>query len=156
MAEALGPKLEALLDEILELGAGEHAALEDGVFTFALPLKHGEYDVAVHDLAEVGLLMVTAHAPAKIDEARFGAMMEFLVRANYDMNLVTFDLDLNTGALISRAAMPTEDGVIGKDQLANLMISTLASLDMAWPAIQAVNAGEATPVEALPLIDRAE
>ena len=152
MAEALGPKLEALLDQILELGEGEHAALEDGVFTFAMTLEHDEYDVSVHDLGEVGLLMVTVHTPIVIDEARLGAMMELLVRANYDMNLVTFDLDLNTGALVSRAAMPTEDGVIGKDQLASLMISALASVDQAWPAIEAVNAGQASPAEALDAI----
>jgi hypothetical protein len=141
-------RVAEILAAVLEVGEGDSVTLEDGAFALSMEMENATYVVVVHNLQEADLLMVTVQAPLEIAEGHRAAMMEFAIRANYEMNLVTFDLDLDDGKLLARAAVPSDESDVGTDQFAKMMLATIAAFEHYYPAIAMVLDG-AAPSQAL-------
>lgn len=87
--------------------------------------------------------------PFSIDEARRGAAMEFVTRANYGMILGNFELDLNDGEVRFKTAIDAEGSELTPTLLQPAVHANLAMLARYFPGFMALNLGQATVIDAL-------
>lgn len=87
--------------------------------------------------------------PEPIPEERRTSVGELVLRANDDLILGNFELDLDDGALRFKTSIDVSEDELTVGLLRPLVLANVLTLDTFLPAIRQVTAGEASPAEAV-------
>jgi hypothetical protein len=101
-------------------------------------------------------LVFYAFAPGNTAPEQLAPMMELVTRANHGMILGNFELDLSDGEVRYKVAVDVEvfedPTIVVKTHLA----ACIMTLDQYLPAIDAVQSGQSSALEALQVVEGAE
>lgn len=90
-------------------------------------------------------LLIFAHYPVRVPEARRQVVAELLSRINGSIWLGCLALDVRDGEVSVRTAMPIDDGTITEGQLEHLFFTTLNLADRSLPGVCAAAFGGVAP-----------
>lgn len=114
---------------------------------------NGSFIVALSIREDAQQLAFYAYAPDTTPEDRLGAMMELVTRANHGMIVGNFELDLADGEVRFKVAVDVEGLEDPTLVVKNHLAAALTTLDQYFPAIVAVQTGEADPADALARVE---
>ena len=90
-----------------------------------------------------------AFAPAPASDEKLVDMMEFITRANYDMYIGNFELDLSDGEIRFKASVDFDESEATQPIIKGIVFMAVLMMDRYFPGIKQVLDGTATPVAAV-------
>ena len=115
--------------------------------------KHALFPcVAIVD-EESERLIFLSHYPVKVPEARRGAVLELLNRANASLAVGNFELDLDTGNLRYRTSVDVEGLGLPDALVRNVVLCNVSTADRFFPAVAMTLYAGAAPLDALAVLE---
>lgn len=132
-----------------------HYASVDGTDDLRLAFagENGEWPVYVHIEEDEYRLTIYSLLETPIDDSQRPAVMEFVTRANYGMNLCCLELSLDNGEVRVRTALDVSEDRLSEGLIAPLLWENMAQMDTYLPGLMAVIKNEATPREAIKMVE---
>jgi hypothetical protein len=115
----------------------------------------GLWTCIAQTLEERRTLLFYSVCPLEIPRAKYGAVMEFITRANYGMLGGAFEFDLNDGDLRFRTSATLPDSDLTLSLVRLVVYDNVTSMDIYLPGIEAVINGQATPAQAIEHVEAA-
>lgn len=109
---------------------------ESGMFRLAFEGKHG--DIRVLIVAEENLIQVFSHPANKIPSDHRVSIAQAVARANYNLKLGKFELDLDDGEIRFQTALPIGDAFPEDGVLDHVFYVGGAMIDRYLPAFLAI------------------
>lgn len=113
----------------------------------------GSWMTAVLVLEEEQQVLIYSVPPFKVPAGKRTEAAELLTRANFDLILGNFELDWEGGEVRYKTSLDVEGSELDAALFDRLLAANLDTFDEYLPALEAVLAGEATPVEALAAVE---
>ena len=104
--------------------------------------------IAVVDDDE-SLFQVFGYSPVRVPEGARSSIAETIARANYGLQVGSFEMDFDVGEIRFQAAQILMEGSLEEDVIDRLMGTTMSMLDMYLPAILSVIYGNELPKDAI-------
>jgi hypothetical protein len=98
----------------------------------------------------------TSLLPVEVPEEKRLAVAEYLIRANFGMEIGSFDMDFSDGAVQFRTSIDIEGGDLTPKMIQNLAYVNVTVTDQYLPGLVMVVEGDATPEEAIQHVEKAE
>lgn len=114
---------------------------------------NGHFVVALSVREDAQQLAFYAYAPDTTPEEHLGPMMELVTRANYGLVIGNFELDLADGEVRFKVAVDVEGLEDPTLVVKNHLAAALTTMDQYFPAITAVQSGEAGAAAALARVE---
>jgi len=111
--------------------------------------QHGEWNCYAQIREEQEQFVFYSVCPTVVVEEKRLAIAEFLTRANFGMILGNFEMDFEDGEIRYKTSIDVTDDFLSQALIKQLVYANVTMMDAYLPGIQAVLAGEATPVEAM-------
>lgn len=147
-------QIRAFLDaaEIRHDACDEQRAIHTG---FELPA--GRFLMAIHVDGDPTFVLINTDIPIRVPEDRRPQMAEAIVRANFGTVLGRFELDMSSGRLSFRVAMPAGEAGITQPQFDCLMRASLWSANRYFRAFGRLLFGDdLSPAEVIAEVEMAE
>ncbi len=122
---------------------------EQGVLRAAIDLGWARWDLEVIAPESMLALSVRSHYPTPVPVERRGAAMEYLTRANLNVEVGAFQLDLDQGAVAFRTGQWVKGHELDEAAVANLIDTCLFGYTAYVRGLAAVIAGTTTVEDAI-------
>jgi hypothetical protein len=115
----------------------------------AIQGEHGAWNCYAHIREEQAQFAFYSICPIATPDDKRLAIAEFLTRANSGMILGNFELDFEDGEIRYKTSIDVTDDYLSQALIKQLVYANVSMMDAYLPGIQAVIAGDASPVEAI-------
>jgi len=146
-------RLMSVVRDFLKEEDWEHSPIDAQTLAMKFAGDHGEWTCIFRVNAITEQVVFYCYCPVICPEGRRLAMMEFLTRANYGMNVGNFELDLDDGEVRFRSGLDVEGAELTSALLRNQAWSSCNILDLYLPGILEVLTGASNPLEAIEKIE---
>jgi hypothetical protein len=111
--------------------------------------NHGEWNCFAQIREEQNQILFYSICPTPVPEDKRSPIAEFLTRANSGLILGNFELDFDDGEIRYKTSIDVTNDFLNQALIKQLVYTNVSMMDEYLPGIQAVIAGEATPIEAI-------
>ncbi len=125
----------------------------DGEAITRYPGRHATWRCLVRTREAERQLAFYSEAPTTVPRERRPAVMEFVARANQDMVLGNFELDVDTGAVRFKTSVAVGPSGLTLEVLRPLVHANVLTMDQYLPGLVAVVEGRHSPEEACALCE---
>lgn len=122
-------------------------------FQTAFKGNNGEWDCATIVREDAGQLLFYSLYPNTVPEERRSAVAEFVVRANDDLILGNFEVDMDEGSVRFKTSLDVSEDRLSVGLLRPVMVANVLTMDTYWPALGDVIDGKALPADALSSVE---
>ncbi len=129
--------------------------LEQSRISFEYASAAGAWRTYVAAIDDAQQVVVYGVVPFAIEEARRGAVMELLTRANFGLTIGNFEIDLDDGETRFKTSIDVEDAALSEGLLQQLVRSNLAVMEHYLPAVVAVSMRGSSPLDSLAALEAA-
>ncbi|NJN85625.1 MAG: YbjN domain-containing protein [Leptolyngbyaceae cyanobacterium SL_7_1] len=119
----------------------------------AIKGNNGEWNCYAQIRADRSQFIFYSICPISAPEDSRSPIAEFLTRANSGIILGNFELDFEDGEIRYKTSIDVTDDFLSQALIKQLVYANVSMMDEYLPGIQAVIAGEATPLEAIQAIE---
>jgi hypothetical protein len=126
---------------------------EMGILTMNFKGNAGQWVCFVQARDEHGLLALYSIAPITAPDDRRQAMCEYLARANYNMAVGNFEMDMADGQIRYKTSIAAMPGELTASLIGHMVYANLLNMDKYLPGIQAVIEVGVSPAEAIAQIE---
>ena len=118
--------------------------------------KNGQWDCYTKAREEQQQAVFYSVCPVTALKIKRNKIAEFIARANYGLILGNFELDFNDGEIRYKTSIDVEDDRLTAALIRNLVYTNVLTMDQYLPGILAVLEQDATPEEAISLVESAQ
>ena len=115
--------------------------------------EHGTWDCITIVREDARQLLFYSLYPEDVPEASRGPMAELVVRANEDLILGNFELDMDDGTMRFKTSLDVSQDELTVGLLRPVMIANVLTMDTYLPAIVAVADGSSSPKDAIAIVE---
>lgn len=136
---------------------------DDGWYVRAVPEEetiwarfvgdNGEWTCAALVNEAQNQFMFYSFLPDEVPEDKRLEVAEFITRANYDMLIGNFELDLDDGEVRFKTSIDVEDSELTQALVRNLVYMNVLTMDRYLPGFAAIVAEDADPMDALAAVE---
>ncbi len=126
---------------------------EEGEALSRYPGRHGTWRCRVRTREEERQLAFYSEAPTPVPRERLPAVLEFVARANQDMVLGNFELDVDTGEVRFKTSVAVGPSGLTLEVLRPLVHANVLTMDQYLPGLVAVVDGRQSPEDACALCE---
>jgi hypothetical protein len=112
--------------------------------------KFAGFTIAYDDRSQLCFYTVL---PIQAPESRRFGVVEFIARANYNMIIGNFEIDMSDGEIRYKTSIDIEGGTLTQMMCKNLVYANVTTMDRYFPGLAAVISGAQTPAEAVTKIE---
>ncbi len=149
-----------IFDNLVEFFVGDEwnpeQVEEQGILRMDFEGDHGKWTCLAFAHDENERVVFTSLLPVEVPEDKRQAVAEYLVRANFGMEIGCFDMDFSDGAVQFRTSIDIEGGELTPKMIQNLAYVNVTVTDQYLPGLVMVVEGEATPEEAIQKVETEE
>jgi hypothetical protein len=102
----------------------------------------GSWEVVALVRPDDNFVLLYSRYPQAVPQERRLVMAELIARANFDLPIGNFELNMDTGELRYKTSLEIEPSVFDVATAYNLLLANLSMMDLHWPAIEAVVDGQ--------------
>ena len=106
-----------------------------------------------HALEEEEQFVFYSIAPLQVREPKLWLCLEYLTRANFNLILGNFELDMDRGLVRFKTSIDVEGDRLSQSLFRSVVYSNVAMMEHYLPGLDAILAKNATPSEALVLAE---
>jgi hypothetical protein len=117
---------------------------------------HGKWTCLAFAYDETERVVFSSMLPVEVPEEKRPVVAEYLIRANFGMEIGSFDMDFTDGAVQFRTSIDIEGGDLTPKMIQNLAYVNVTVTDQYLPGLVMVVEGDATPLEAIQYVEKAE
>ena len=110
---------------------------------------HGQWDCITIVREDARQLIFYSLYPGPVPDEERGAMAELVVRANEDLILGNFELDMEDGTIRFKTSLDVSQDELTIGLLRPVMLANVLTMDTYLPAIAAVAEGDTAPKDAI-------
>ncbi len=114
---------------------------------------HGKWTCLAFAHDENERVVFTSLLPVEVPEDKRQAVAEYLIRANFGMEIGSFDMDFSDGAVQFRTSIDIEGGELTPKMIQNLAYVNVTVTDQYLPGLVMVVEEGATPEEAIQKVE---
>ncbi len=145
-----GMQAYATLNQFLQDDGWHPQPVEDRhAFHMFFRGNNGETHCFARVRIDLEQLMFYVAAPVKAPEATFGAVVEFLTRANYGLRIGNFEFDYSDGEIRYKSSLDFEKVSLSPQLIKNTIYPAVSTMDRYLPGIMSVMYGGKTAEEAI-------
>ena len=126
---------------------------ELGILTLNFKGDSGQWTCFAQARDELGLFAFYSIYPTRAPEDRRQAIGEYLTRANYNMVLGNFEMDMQDGEVRYKTSIDVTDSELTPGLVRRLVYANLLNMDRYLPGMQAVAETDLSPAEAIAKIE---
>lgn len=149
--------MQALLDvakEFFEVDNWHYRDVPElGILTLNFKGDSGQWSCFVQARDESGLFAFYSICPTRAPEERRKDMCEYLTRANYNMVLGNFEMDMQDGEVRYKTSIDVTDSELTPQLVRRLVYTNLLNMDKYLPGIETVAGTDVSPAEAIAKIE---
>lgn len=141
------------IEELFARENWKYVKRDDRAYSFGFRGKNNRYDFWAFINEKGNILSVYSVIPLSAPEKMRILVAEFLHRANYDMMLGNFELDVRDGEIRFKCSADFGDVKPDPEQVNKMIDCCLAMADRYVPGIGAVLFGNQTPEQAISMVE---
>ena len=149
-----------IFDDLVEFFTGDdwspEQIEEQPVLSMNFEGEHGSWTCLAFAYDVHERLVFASLVPIEVPEEKRPEVAEYLIRANFGMEIGSFDMDFSDGAVQFRTSIDIEGGELSPKMIQNLAYLNVTVTDQYLPGLVMVVEGDATPVEAIEKVEAAE
>ncbi len=115
---------------------------------------HGSWTVIAQVKEDYEQVCFYSVWPNKTPESKRAATAEYLMRANFGMPLVCFEMDYETGEVRCRTGIDVEGGELAPTMIKNLLYMNVLTFDRYLPGLNKVVYGDVSPAAAIQEVEQ--
>jgi hypothetical protein len=149
-----------IFDDLVEFFTGDDWSPvqieEQPVLSMKFEGEHGSWTCLAFAYDEHERLVFVSMLPVEVPDEKRLEVAEYLIRANFGMEIGSFDMDFSDGAVQFRTSIDIEGGELTPKMIQNLAYLNVTVTDQYLPGLVMVVEGDAAPVDAVEKVEAAE